>query len=80
VKVGKKRGRRRGRKFGMNAEEMVLAFVKQNKNPTTQEINKHWKSSGRGGSADNSLSKMVREKLLKREALEGMRGSRYLVA
>jgi len=72
--------RRRRRSFDMNAEEMVLAFVKTHKNPTTQDINKHWKSAGRGHTADNTLSKLTKEKALKREPLKEGRGSRYTVA
>jgi hypothetical protein len=72
--------RRRRRSFETNAEDMVLAFVKSHKNPTTQEINRHWKEAGRGHTADNTLSKLIREKKLKREALKEGRGSRYLLA
>ena len=72
--------RRRRRSFDTNAEEMVLAFVKTHRNPTTQEINRHWKSEGRGHTADNTLSKLTKEKKLKREPLKEGRGSRYTLA
>jgi len=77
--VGK---RRRGRgNFALSAEESILAFVKANKNPTTQEINQHFKGEGRSSTADNALSKMTRENRLKRTPLgKGIRGSRYTVA
>ena len=65
----------------MTANEFVLAFVQSKKNPTSQEINQHWKSSGRLGAADNSLSLLTKSKMLKRIPLgEGIRGSRYTAA
>jgi hypothetical protein len=75
----KKRGRGRGRaKFALSAEESVIAFVKDHKNPTTSEIKKHYSDEGRLGAADNTLSKMVKERKLKRTPLgKGIRGSRY---
>jgi ferric-dicitrate binding protein FerR (iron transport regulator) len=72
--------RRRRRKFAVSAAESVLAFVKQRKNPTTQEIKKHWTSEGRKGTADNALTLLVKDKKLKRTPLEGQRGSRYSLA
>ena len=72
--------RRRRRKFAVSAAESVLAFVKERKNPTTQEIKKHWISEGRKGTADNALTLLVKDKKLKRMPLEGQRGSRYSLA
>ena len=74
----RKRGGRL-RKFATSAEESVLAFIRQNRNPTTQEIKKHYYSEGRGGTADNVLSKLFREKKVRREPLKDQRGSRYLL-
>lgn len=75
----KKRGRRRS--FETTAEEFVLAFVKANKNPTMSDINAAWKNEGRGHTADNSLTKLVKEKRLKRTPLgKGIRGSTFKVA
>ncbi len=59
------------------ADEGVLSFVKQNKNPTTREIEKNWAKEGRRGTAANTLTKLVKEKKIKREPLVGERGSRY---
>lgn len=75
---GGRRRRKRG-KFATSGEESIVAFIGSNKNPSTQDVNKHWKSEGRGGSADNTLSKLVRDKKLKRTAIEGQRGSTYAV-
>ncbi len=77
--AGPKRRRRRS-KFSVSANDSVLAFVKANKNPTTQEIEKHWKSEGRGATAANTLSQLSKQKKLKRVALgAGIRGSRYSI-
>jgi hypothetical protein len=73
-----KPARKQGRKtFAMTAEQFVLSFVKQQRKPTSREINVHWKSEGRPFTADNTLGKLVREKKLKRTPLVGERGSRY---
>jgi hypothetical protein len=65
---------------GLTANEFVIEFIKAKKNPTSQEINKHWKDAGRKGMADNNLSLMTKAKMLKRTPLEGgQRGSRYSV-
>jgi hypothetical protein len=72
-----RRTKRTRRQFGMTAADFVLAFVKQHKKPTTREINAHWKSAGRGFTADVTLGKLVKDKKLKRSPLVGERGSRY---
>jgi hypothetical protein len=51
--------------------------VKRKNNPTGREIESHWKGEGRGGPAANTLSKLVKEKRLKRQPVEEGRGSRY---
>jgi hypothetical protein len=73
---GRKRTRRR---FEVSGEQSIIDFIKSNRNPTTQDIKKHWASEGRGGTADNALSKLYREKKIKRFPLEGRRGSRFAV-
>jgi hypothetical protein len=64
----------------VTASEFVLTFVKQYRNPTTREINTHWKRAGRSFTADNTLVKLVKEKHLKRTPLVGERGSKYSLA
>ena len=64
----------------MSGDELVLAFVKAKKSPTTKEINQHWKSRGRAYTADNTLTKLVKEKKLKRTPIVRGRGSQYSVA
>ena len=74
--------RRKRRSFSVTAPDLILSFVKQKKkNPTSKEINAHWKSENRSGTADNTLSLMVKTRILKRTPLgEGIRGSRYSLA
>jgi hypothetical protein len=72
--------RRRRRNFAVSGDESIIAFVKERKNPTTKDLTKHWATEGRGGTAANALSRLVKEKKLKRAPLEGERGSRYSLA
>jgi hypothetical protein len=70
--------RRKGSRFAVSGEASIFSFVSENKNPTTQEIKKHWAGEGRASSADNTLSIMVKHKKLKRTPLgKGIRGSQY---
>lgn len=74
---------RRGKvsKFGVSANDFVLAFVRSSKGASTQEINNHWKQAGRAGTADNAMSLLTKQKKLKRTKMTGgQRGSRYTVA
>ena len=75
-----RRGRRARRQFGITAADFVLAFVKQHRNPTTRDVNVHWKTAGRPFTADVTLGKLVKDKKLKRAPLIGERGSRYTVS
>ena len=74
--------RRRGSRgtFATSATQMILSLAGQRGGATTQEIKAKWKSEGRGGTADNALSKMVRDGKLQRTPLDGQRGSRFTVA
>lgn len=81
--TGKKRGRPKGQRrhrFSMSGEESVLKFVKQSGKPNAADVNKKWRSEGRGGKADNALSKLVKTGRLKRVKVKGERGSRYALA
>ena len=75
-----KPAKRQRRTFAVSGDELVLSFVKAKQNPTTKQINSHWKSRGRAHSADNTLTKLVKEKKLKRTPVVGGRGSQYSVA
>ncbi len=81
--AGKGAPKRRGKasKFGISANDFVLGFVESSKSATTQDINQHWKQSGRPGTADNSMSILTKLKKLKCSPMPGgQRGSRYSVA
>jgi hypothetical protein len=80
--IGKNRrkGKRVRRKFAVSGEQMILNFVKGKSNPIGRDIEKHWTSEGRAGTAANLMSKLVKEKRLKRTRLKDERGSRYLLA
>lgn len=67
-------------KLGMTGEQSILAFIRRKNNPTSAEIEAHWKSEGRGSSAKNLLSKLFKEKKLNREPNKQGRGSRYTLA
>ena len=76
-----KKGRRTRGSYATTGDESILAFIKANKNPTTSDVKAHWASEGRLGTADNVLSKLFREKRVKRTPLgKGIRGSRYSLA
>jgi hypothetical protein len=67
-------------KFAMSGEASILAFIKSKGSPVGRDIEDKWKSEGRKGRAINAVSKLVREKKLKRTPLKGERGSRYSIA
>jgi hypothetical protein len=72
------KGRKRSR-FGVSASDLVLAFVKAKKSPTTKEITQHLLSEGRSlGATSNALSTLAKAKKLKRTPLgKGLMGSTY---
>ena len=72
------KGKRRW--FSVTAEQSILDFVSKSGSPTTKEVNRHWKAEGRGGTADNTLSLMVKKQAIKRVPLEGKHGSQYVLA
>jgi hypothetical protein len=78
-KMGRNRKRVR-RKFAVSGEQTILNFVKNKSNPIGKEIEKHWTSEGRGGTAANLISKLVKAKRLKRTPLKDEQGSRYSLA
>ena len=73
------RARRRRGSYSVTADDLVLSFVGEHKNPTGREISKHWKAEGRPWTADVTLGKLTKAKRLKRTPLVGQRGSRYSV-
>jgi len=79
-KPGPKPGRRKRRSFAVSGDTSVLNFVKRHGKPNAADVNKHWQSEGRGGKADNTLSRLVKNKQLKRVEVKGERGGRYTAA
>ncbi len=78
--AGGLRGRRTRGSFSMSGEASVLAFIAKHGRPNAAEVNKHWADEGRGGRADNALTKLVKQKKLKRIEVADERGSRYSIA
>ncbi len=86
---GKKRGRKPGRKpkatrkkrghFKQNASQFILGLLKKAPK-TTSQIGKKWAAAGRGGKADNALTKLVKDGMVKREKLAAGMGSTYSLA
>jgi hypothetical protein len=66
--------------FSQTGDQMILGLLAGGKALTTAEINEAWKKDGRGGTADNTLTRLVKDGKLKRESVEGQRGSRYRLA
>ncbi len=78
--AGRKGRRRKRGTFAKPAHQSVMDFVKGKGGATTAEINKHWKSEGRGATADTTLSQLTKQRKLKRVKLKGQKGSRYTAA
>ncbi len=79
-KVGKKKTVKKSKRLSGTGEQSVLGFVQRKGGATTAQINAHWSRQGRGGTANNILSKLVRERQIKCQKIKGARGSQYTVA
>jgi hypothetical protein len=71
--------RHRGR-FNQTAIQSVLAFIRDRGNPSTAEINGHWRSEGRKGTVNVTLLKLLKDGLIHRVHDQTVRGSRYVIA
>lgn len=69
----------RSGKFSVTGDEFILQFLKEKGGATTEEIRNHWKSSGRGGKAENNLTGLVKRNQVKRTKLAGKAGSTYSI-
>ena len=69
--------RRKRKKYAETADQSILSLLKGNRKLTTGEINAAWKQAGRGGTADVTLMQMVKAGTLRREKVEGVKGSKY---
>jgi hypothetical protein len=72
----KPKPRKRGT-FSQTADQMILRLLAGGNALATAEINAAWKKEGRGGTADNTLTRLVKEGKVKRESVEGQRGSKH---
>lgn len=70
--------RSKGR-FALTAEQSVLQFIREKKNPSTADINGHWRSEGRKGTANVTILKLLKQNAIRRENDPHVRGSRYVV-
>jgi len=68
--------RRRGR-FQQTAVNSVLDFIRNHANPSTAEINAHWRTEGRKGTVNVTLLKLLQQGLIRRVKDDSVRGSRY---
>jgi hypothetical protein len=71
--------RRRGR-FQLTGVDSVLDFIRRQVDPSTAEINAHWRNEGRKGTANVTLLKLLKDGMIRREADPTIRGSRYRAA
>ena len=77
-----KRSHKRGKRgtYRKTADELILGLFTGGKKLSTAQIVAKWHQAGRGGKADNTLTKLVSQKKLKREKIKGGRGSEYSLA
>lgn len=70
-------GRKRQR-FEKTGEQSVLDYIVENPGAASADINEHWSGEGRGGRADNTLTKLVKNGKIKRTPIPGQaRGGTY---
>jgi hypothetical protein len=73
-------GRRRRGRFAKTALESVLDFIREKGDPSTAEINAHWRAEGRKGSVNVTLLKLLKQRMVHRKEDSSVRGSRYVIA
>jgi hypothetical protein len=71
--------RRRG-KFAHTAEHSVLEFIQRQRNPSTADINAHWRAEGRLGTSNVTLLRLLKSGAIRRVDDPNVRGSRYVLA
>jgi hypothetical protein len=73
-------GKRRRGKFAQTADQSVLDFIRQKREPSTADINAHWRAEGRLGTSNVTLLKLLKSGQVRRVEDPGIRGSRYVLA
>jgi len=71
--------RRRG-KFAQTADKSVLEFIRRQGEPSTAEINAHWRAEGRLGTSNVTLLRLLKSGQVRRVEDPSVRGSRYVLA
>jgi predicted transcriptional regulator len=66
--------------YSITAQDLVLNFVKQKGQPTSQDLKAMWAKAGRQGRLKNELSRLVSIGKLKRTPLKDGLGSTYKLA
>lgn len=79
AKPGRKPAKGKRGSYGQTAEQLILSLLK-GKGATSKQINASWKDAGRKGRADNTLNRLFKAGEVKREKLQGQKGSRYTLA
>ena len=77
VAAEKKAGRP---KYKKTATDFILDLLASGRTMTTAQINAKWKQTQRAGAADNTLSLLAKAGKVKREKVQGGRGSAYSAA
>jgi hypothetical protein len=73
-------GRRRRGRFTKTALDSILDFIREKENPSTAEINAHWRAEGRKGTVNVTLLKLLKQGKIRRNEDPSVRGSRYVIA
>jgi hypothetical protein len=68
---------RRYQKLELTGEQSVIEFVRTHDNPSTAQVNAHWKAQGRPGMANPIIARLLKRGVLRREDDPSVRGSRY---
>ena len=79
TKTAAKKATKRGKRgtYKKTADEFVLGLFAGGKKLTTAQIGAKWRQAKRGSKPDNALTKLVKQQKVKRENIEGGRGSTY---
>lgn len=66
-------------KFEVTGDQLIIDFLKSKGGATTEEIRKHWDTSGRRGKAENNLTNLVKSGKITRTKRADGPGSIYQV-
>ena len=77
--AGSTDGRRRRGRFAKTALDSILEFIREKGDPSTAEINAHWRAEGRKGTVNVTLLKLLKQGIIYRKEDPSVRGSRYVV-